>query len=156
MYNRFVSSLLKLDGAPLLSYLNLDFLQESWLSKACHDIKKLKDNFHDFSLKKFQMLTPWAMLSSVSMTSTPLSFKAKSAWKELPASSVVLPLMLAWAAPLLLSKSKKTENNPIQIQLTIPFIYRLASGFVPSKYKTYYKQFTNGKDCAKIKCGTFA
>merc|ERR1711878_161144 len=33
---------------------------------------------------------------------------------------------------------------------------KLASGFVPSKYKTYYKQFTNGKDCHKIKCGTFA
>merc|ERR1711934_559182 len=33
---------------------------------------------------------------------------------------------------------------------------KLASGFVPSKYKTYYKQFTAGKDCHKIKCGTFA
>ena len=33
---------------------------------------------------------------------------------------------------------------------------RLAGGFVPSKYKNYYKQFANGKDCQKIKCGTFA
>merc|ERR1711956_209759 len=33
---------------------------------------------------------------------------------------------------------------------------KLAGGFVPSKYKTYYKQFTAGKDCHKIKCGTFA
>lgn len=33
---------------------------------------------------------------------------------------------------------------------------RMAEGFVPSKYKGYYKQFTNGKDCHKIKCGTFA
>merc|ERR1739848_794236 len=29
---------------------------------------------------------------------------------------------------------------------------KLAGGFVPSKYKTYYKQFTAGKDCHKIKC----
>jgi len=33
---------------------------------------------------------------------------------------------------------------------------KLASGFVPSKYKSYYKQFQSGKDCHKIKCGTFA
>jgi hypothetical protein len=33
---------------------------------------------------------------------------------------------------------------------------KLAEGFVPSKYKTYYKQFATGKDCHKIKCGTFA
>jgi len=33
---------------------------------------------------------------------------------------------------------------------------KLASGFVPSKYKNYYKQFQRGKDCQKIKCGTFA
>jgi len=33
---------------------------------------------------------------------------------------------------------------------------KLASGFMPSKYKTYYKQFVSGKDCHKIKCGTFA
>merc|ERR1712008_576360 len=33
---------------------------------------------------------------------------------------------------------------------------KLAGGFVPSKYKTYYKQFTAGKDYHKIKCGTFA
>merc|ERR1712008_388553 len=33
---------------------------------------------------------------------------------------------------------------------------KLAEGFVPSKYKTYYKQFTAGKDCHKIKCSTFA
>jgi len=33
---------------------------------------------------------------------------------------------------------------------------QLAAGFVPSKYKSYYKQFTSGKDCHKIKCGTFA
>jgi len=33
---------------------------------------------------------------------------------------------------------------------------KIAGGFVPSKYKTYYKQFTAGKDCHKIKCGTFA
>merc|ERR1712088_807428 len=33
---------------------------------------------------------------------------------------------------------------------------KLAGGFVPSKYKAYYKQFTAGKDCHKIKCGTFA
>lgn len=33
---------------------------------------------------------------------------------------------------------------------------KLAGGFVPSKYKNYYKQFANGKDCQKIKCGTFA
>merc|ERR1712172_31987 len=33
---------------------------------------------------------------------------------------------------------------------------KLAGGFVPSKYKTYYNQFTTGKDCHKIKCGTFA
>merc|ERR1712072_1625111 len=33
---------------------------------------------------------------------------------------------------------------------------KLAGGFVPSKYKNYYKQFTSGKDCQKIKCGTFA
>jgi len=33
---------------------------------------------------------------------------------------------------------------------------RMAEGFVPSKYKTYYKQFASGKDCHKIKCGTFA
>merc|ERR1712106_879466 len=26
---------------------------------------------------------------------------------------------------------------------------KLAGGFVPSKYKTYYKQFTAGKDCQK-------
>lgn len=33
---------------------------------------------------------------------------------------------------------------------------KLAGGFVPSKYKNYYKQFAHGKDCQKIKCGTFA
>jgi len=33
---------------------------------------------------------------------------------------------------------------------------KLAGGFVPSKYKNYYKQFSSGKDCQKIKCGTFA
>merc|ERR1739844_850048 len=33
---------------------------------------------------------------------------------------------------------------------------KLAGGFVPSKYKNYYKQFASGKDCQKIKCGTFA
>merc|ERR1712141_718410 len=33
---------------------------------------------------------------------------------------------------------------------------KLASGFVPSKYKSYYKQSQSGKDCHKIKCGTFA
>jgi len=33
---------------------------------------------------------------------------------------------------------------------------KLAEGFMPSKYKTYYKQFVAGKDCHKIKCGTFA
>merc|ERR1711879_811243 len=33
---------------------------------------------------------------------------------------------------------------------------KLAGAFVPSKYKNYYKQFANGKDCQKIKCGTFA
>merc|ERR1739838_573525 len=33
---------------------------------------------------------------------------------------------------------------------------KIAGGFVPSKYKTYYNQFTTGKDCHKIKCGTFA
>jgi len=33
---------------------------------------------------------------------------------------------------------------------------KLAGGFVPSKYKAYYKQFASGKDCQKIKCGTFA
>merc|ERR1712018_472237 len=33
---------------------------------------------------------------------------------------------------------------------------KLAEGFMPSKYKTYYKQFATGKDCHKIKCGTFA
>jgi hypothetical protein len=33
---------------------------------------------------------------------------------------------------------------------------QLAAGFVPSKYKSYYKQFASGKDCQKIKCGTFA
>merc|ERR1712021_100603 len=33
---------------------------------------------------------------------------------------------------------------------------KLAGGFMPKKYKTYYKQFTAGKDCHKIKCGTFA
>jgi len=29
---------------------------------------------------------------------------------------------------------------------------QLAGGFVPSKYKAYYKQFASGKDCHKIKC----
>ena len=39
----------------------------------------------------------------------------------------------------------------------LSFLYcRLAGGFVPSKYKAYYKQFASGKDCQKIKCGTFA
>merc|ERR1712156_905079 len=33
---------------------------------------------------------------------------------------------------------------------------KLAEGFMPSKYKTYYEQFVAGKDCHKIKCGTFA
>lgn len=33
---------------------------------------------------------------------------------------------------------------------------QVASTFVPSKYKAYYKQFAAGKDCHKIKCGTFA
>jgi len=33
---------------------------------------------------------------------------------------------------------------------------KLAGGFLPSKYKNYYKQFQSGKDCQKIKCGTFA
>jgi len=33
---------------------------------------------------------------------------------------------------------------------------KLAGGFMPKKYKTYYSQFINGKDCNKIKCGTFA
>jgi len=31
---------------------------------------------------------------------------------------------------------------------------KMAEGFVPSKYKSYYKQFAHGKDCQKIKCGT--
>merc|ERR1739844_164807 len=33
---------------------------------------------------------------------------------------------------------------------------KLAGGFMPKKYKTYYSQFISGKDCNKIKCGTFA
>merc|ERR1712021_220844 len=33
---------------------------------------------------------------------------------------------------------------------------KLAGGFMPKKYKTYYNQFINGKSCNKIKCGTFA
>ena len=37
-----------------------------------------------------------------------------------------------------------------------PFFFRLADPFVPSKYKTYFKQFSSGRDCQKIKCGTLA
>merc|ERR1739838_708821 len=33
---------------------------------------------------------------------------------------------------------------------------KLAGGFMPKKYKTYYNKFINGKSCNKIKCGTFA
>jgi hypothetical protein len=33
---------------------------------------------------------------------------------------------------------------------------RLAEPFVPSKYKNYVKQFTAGRDCHKIKCGSLA
>jgi len=33
---------------------------------------------------------------------------------------------------------------------------RLADPFVPSKYKNYFKQFSAGRDCHKIKCGTLA
>jgi hypothetical protein len=29
----------------------------------------------------------------------------------------------------------------------------MAENFVPSKYKTYYKQFQSGQNCHKIKCG---
>lgn len=32
-------------------------------------------------------------------------------------------------------------------------ITSLAEPFVPSKYKSYYKQFSAGKNCQKIKCG---
>jgi len=33
---------------------------------------------------------------------------------------------------------------------------KFADPFVPSKYKAYYRQFQEGKDCRKIKCGTLA
>ena len=29
----------------------------------------------------------------------------------------------------------------------------MADPFVPSKYKAYFKQFTTGQNCHKIKCG---
>jgi hypothetical protein len=32
---------------------------------------------------------------------------------------------------------------------------KMGEAFVPSKYKTYYKQFASGQDCKKIKCGAF-
>ncbi len=31
----------------------------------------------------------------------------------------------------------------------------MADPFVPSKYKAYFKQFTSGQNCHKIKCGTY-
>jgi hypothetical protein len=34
-------------------------------------------------------------------------------------------------------------------------IAKMADPLVPAKYKTYYKQFTSGQDCQKIKCGNF-
>lgn len=42
------------------------------------------------------------------------------------------------------------------VGLTQSPVTKLAEGFVPSKYKAYYKQFQSGKNCQKIKCGTFA
>jgi hypothetical protein len=33
---------------------------------------------------------------------------------------------------------------------------KLADPFVPTKYKAYYRQFQDGKDCRKIKCGSLA
>lgn len=33
---------------------------------------------------------------------------------------------------------------------------KIAGGFVPHKYKTFYKQFTSGKNCHKIQCGSLA
>lgn len=32
-------------------------------------------------------------------------------------------------------------------------VTKMADPFVPSKYKAYFKQFTKGQDCHKIKCG---
>ena len=34
-----------------------------------------------------------------------------------------------------------------------PHSCRMADPFVPSKYKAYFKQFTTGQNCHKIKCG---
>jgi hypothetical protein len=39
--------------------------------------------------------------------------------------------------------------------LTQNAIFRLAGGFIPYKYKTYYKHFVYGDNCHKIKCGEF-
>lgn len=39
--------------------------------------------------------------------------------------------------------------------LTQNVIFRLAGGFIPYKYKTYYKHFVYGDNCHKIKCGEF-
>jgi hypothetical protein len=42
------------------------------------------------------------------------------------------------------------------VGLTQSPVTKIAAGFVPTKYKAYYKQFQSGKNCQKIKCGTFA
>merc|ERR1711971_1029720 len=39
--------------------------------------------------------------------------------------------------------------------LTQNAVFRLAGGFIPYKYKTYYKHFVYGDNCHKIKCGEF-
>merc|ERR1712172_316343 len=39
--------------------------------------------------------------------------------------------------------------------LTQNAVFRLAGGFIPYKYKTYYKHFVYGGNCHKIKCGEF-
>ena len=57
-----------------------------------------------FFSSKFQMLTQWPMLLNVLMTSTQLLFKARNAWKELPAKLEVSPLMLVWPKAPLSSK----------------------------------------------------
>ena len=53
--------------------------------------------------------------------------------------------------PSLLKRPKSLH----QLGLTKIFLYRLAGGFIPYKYKTYYKHFVYGDHCHKIKCGEF-
>jgi len=47
------------------------------------------------------------------------------------------------------------EVGGLAQDMGISTMAKMADPLVPRKYKAYYKQFTNGSNCKKIKCGSF-